>query len=119
MAVRVRVLGDGDVHADLVSLRNWLVQEDELRGRVEMDDPEVAPGQMGALPEVLAVAVGSGGALTVLAQQTRVWLQQRRSNVQVQIRDDESGKTVSVSADHLDDPAGLVRDVLGQVGPER
>ncbi len=119
MSVRVQVFGDGDVHAELLSLRSWLSQDEELRGRVEVSEPELAPGQMGGLADALVVAVGSGGVLTVLAQQVQVWLKQHRSSVEVRISEDADSRTVTISADHLDDPRGLVRDVLGEASRER
>ncbi|MFD5831917.1 hypothetical protein ACFWGZ_41205, partial [Lentzea sp. NPDC060358] len=57
---------DDQVH--LRSLRDWLTREDLFRGRLSLRGEAPRPGQMGAAVEVLMVAVGSGGAATVLAR---------------------------------------------------
>jgi len=59
---------DGDARSDeLAGLRDWLVNERELRGHLRDVRSAPAEGEMGAVVDALAVAVGSGGALTVLA----------------------------------------------------
>ncbi|MGW7260612.1 effector-associated constant component EACC1 [Streptomyces sp. NPDC054834] len=49
-----------------------LAAEEALRGRVEVRAQAPQPGQMGAGFDVLAVALGSGGAGAVLARSFRV-----------------------------------------------
>lgn len=103
---QVRVLGVADGHPELMSLREWISNESELRGRVRVDEPEPADGQMGGLAEVLTVALASGGALTVLASSVSVWLQQRRSEISVEIvRPDGSLTRVTASGPAADDVA--------------
>jgi hypothetical protein len=51
------------------------------------------PGDMGALAEVLTVALASGGAVTTLAGSVSVWLEQRRSNITVEIVDAHGNST--------------------------
>ncbi|MGC4797185.1 effector-associated constant component EACC1 [Micromonospora saelicesensis] len=64
----------------IFSLMSWLSRHDELRGRVTELSGGPQPGQMGAeLTGMLAVAVGAGGAMTVLAQALVAWIQQSRS----------------------------------------
>lgn len=56
-----------EAETHLVSLRDWPAAEEALRGRVELLGRSPQPGQMGAALDVLAVALGSGGAGSVLA----------------------------------------------------
>ncbi len=68
-----------------MSLREWLAHEDELRGRVSIDQETLKPGQMGLLSDVLVVALSGGSAVTVLARSLPTWLKQRRADVTVEI----------------------------------
>jgi hypothetical protein len=71
---------------DLCSLYQWLRGEDLLRGRIQLLDSPVRAGEMGAGPDAIVAAVGSGGALTVLARAIPAWLgQRRRSDVKVEV----------------------------------
>ena len=68
--LRLQVSAGPDVETEthLVALRDWLAAEEALRGRVELLARTPQPGQMGAALDVLAVALGSGGAGAVLAR---------------------------------------------------
>lgn len=61
----------------LRALRSWLVQEDELRGRVVLIQQSPAPGTLGAGLEALSVSLGGGGAISVLVAGTMSWIRQR------------------------------------------
>jgi hypothetical protein len=68
------------------ALQAWLAEEPEIRGRLRRVREPAEPGQLGALADILAVAVGSGGTLTVLASSLSVWLKQpRRSDVRIKV----------------------------------
>jgi hypothetical protein len=68
------------VHKTL-ALQAWLSQQDQLRGRVRQAEQKPADGQMGSeLAGILVVALGAGGAVSVLAQALVVWCQQPRSH---------------------------------------
>jgi hypothetical protein len=111
----------GDVSADdLRSLRSWLIDDDELRGRVELRQRDPEPGELGSLTDALMVAAGSGGALTALASVLISWLRHRTTDVTIKVtRSDGSG--VEVSAQRLrgiDGPAlsAEVDRLAGQLG---
>jgi hypothetical protein len=82
------------VSADLVadhddparSLRSWLVDEDELRGRVRLMDRPPEPGRLGAWLETVAVVLAPGGAAAVLAGAVVSWVRWHRSDLRVAIR---------------------------------
>lgn len=100
MDIRISVI-DGDP-ADLESLDDWLRGERELAGRVKLTGPPPRKGELGALTEALIVAVGSGGAITVvgaaLAGALKAWLSQpRRSDVTLKIRRPD-GTSVEINA---------------------
>ncbi|MFI7526484.1 hypothetical protein [Nocardia salmonicida] len=85
MTVRLRVVGSDDSHREVTSLREWLGRESLLRGHIHVELEPIRPGEMGGLENILVVAVGSSGAATVLARSVTVWLQQRRSELRVEI----------------------------------
>jgi len=78
MDVTVEVTESGD---QLRSLATWLDAEDELRGRVRLALLPVVPGTLGAVSDVLVIALGAGGAGTVLAGALVAWLRQPKSDV--------------------------------------
>ena len=103
-------LADGGP-ADLDALAEWLGAESELRGRVTRERPEIRPGQMGALSEVLLVALGSGGAITALIGAIPLWLKHRRSDLKVVVSDGD-GRQVSIDATNVHDAEALIRQIL-------
>ena len=80
------MVGGADAVAGLASLTDWLRRETELQGRIRIVRRPPEPGEMGALVDMLAVAVGGGGILTVLANSLSVWLRQpRRFTVRISL----------------------------------
>lgn len=71
---------------DLFQLLEWLNDNDELRGRVNLPSKQIRPGQMGGLTDVLIVAVGAGGVATALARSLTTWFTVRRSKIAVTIK---------------------------------
>lgn len=72
-------------------------------------------GELGALADVLMVAVGSGGTLSVLATSLKAWLAQPRGqHVRIRIRTG-GGEAVEIDADRIDaeQADALIRQALG------
>jgi hypothetical protein len=98
MDVRLEISGASDTQDELGSLRAWLGDEPEFRGRVRAVEASLLPGQMGGLIDALTIALAGGGALTVLAGSVSVWLQQRRSQLTVKIvNPDGSAQEITAS----------------------
>lgn len=112
MEARISIVG-GDL-AELESLHSWLCREHDLAGRVKFTGGTPREGELGALAEALVVAVGSGGALSVLAGSLKAWLSlPRRSDVRIRVGGAD-GRFAEIAADrvseeHVDE---LVRQVL-------
>jgi hypothetical protein len=68
---------------------------------------------MGSVVDLLAVAVGGGGAVTVLASSLSQWLASRRSGVTVSVSSPR-GRTVVLTASNVADPVELIREVLAE-----
>lgn len=70
-------------------------------------------GELGAAVEVLVAAVGSGGAVSVLAASLKAFLAQpRRSDVTI-VLTAADGRRVEIDAKRVRDVEALVREVCG------
>ncbi|MEU4711404.1 hypothetical protein AB0G00_33770 [Nocardia salmonicida] len=88
MEIVIRVASD-ELPVDLASLRSWLIEEDDLRGRVQTMPAVPEPGKLGGLSDVLVIALGTGGVATVatkvLANTVIAWLRLRTGDVTVTV----------------------------------
>jgi hypothetical protein len=107
---RIQVIG-GDAVSELASLWEWLRVEPHLRGHVRVVSAPPGEGEMGAVVDVLTVALGSGGAGAVLASSLNTWLRHRRADVTIVVSTCEH-RTVQVEARQVADPLPLLREVL-------
>jgi Effector Associated Constant Component 1 len=98
---QIRILG-GDGVADYIALRKWLGGERELAGRVRMIQHPPRESELGGVVDILSVALGSGGAVAVMARSLVAWLQTRRSDVEIAIAS-VSGAKVILSARRVKD----------------
>jgi hypothetical protein len=114
MDAQLSLGGDAVDLADLKSLEDWLLDEPLLAG-CAVTRPVAAPepGQMGAISDVLVVALGSGGAGAALASSLSVWLRTRVGNISIRI-DTEHGK-IEVSATNVRDAESMIRQVVQPV----
>jgi hypothetical protein len=86
----------------LESLDDWLRGEHSLAGRVRLTGPTPRVGELGAVTDALVVAIGSGGAISVvgaaLAGALKGWLSlSRRSDVSIKIHRAD-GNSVEIDA---------------------
>jgi membrane-associated two-gene conflict system component 1 (EACC1) len=99
--VRISCVG-GDRATGVESLSDWLRGEPELAGKLRVAGPTPGEGQLGTLADVLVVAVGSGGTLSVLATSLKAWLAQPHGqHVRIRVQRD-GGETVEIDADRID-----------------
>jgi hypothetical protein len=97
MELTVRLVDDA-VSADTVrSLASFLRAERELRGQVHAEEKDPERESMGSVGDLLTVAIGSGGALTVLLASVSTWLKNSRSDIKVEIRG-KRGSAVIIDA---------------------
>lgn len=75
------------------------------------------PGELGAVTDVLIVALGTGGTASVLASSLRTFLAQpRRSDVRITVQAPD-GSRVEVDAKRVADVENLVRQALSPGPP--
>lgn len=86
MNVELTVGGSGSLD-ELKNLEDWLLDDPGLAGcPITRPAGSPAPGEMGALSDVLVVALGSGGAGATLAGSLSVWLRTRVGDVTLRVR---------------------------------
>ena len=85
MDVRIS-LDDEDALSELSSLEDWLLTDPSLREcEFTRETGPNNPTEMGALFEVLIVALGSGGLGAALATSISTWMRTRVSHVKVRL----------------------------------
>jgi hypothetical protein len=118
MKIDVRILCAADPEAEVRSLHDWLRSEHDLhQSRVELTSPRIRDGEMGAGLEVVTVALGSGGAITVLANSLSVWLRNRGTDLTFEISG-PTGKIV-IDARRARDPKELIETIVAAAGDEQ
>lgn len=100
---------------ELALLADWLRQEPDLRGLVTVPRDAPRPGELGSATEVLAVAVGSGGTLSVLAASLQTFLTvRRRATTRVTVRVTPDERTITLDTRNAADAVELLRELRGQ-----
>ena len=114
MDASIRVIG-GD--ADVVgSLAEWLASERELRGAVRTVASRIGETQLGAVTEIITVALGSGGAGSVLASSLITWLRTRPTRAKFLIKSGD--RSVELDIRTLEDVRPLLEQMLGAVADD-
>jgi hypothetical protein len=118
--VDVEIMVDGDPAGDeLRNLRGWLLDEDELRGRVSLRERPAEPGTLpGGTLEAVAVATvgGTAGALIqTLCSVLVTWLRTRRSQVEITVIGYNGAKVALTTRDVRALSSDGVRDVVDEL----
>jgi Effector Associated Constant Component 1 len=102
-------LDDAD-RDDLTSLLRWLNDEDSLRGTIELTPRHTPDGRLGVPVELLTVALGGGGAGSVLASSLKTWLQNHRTSVKLTVK--AKGRTIVLELNNISKAETLLRAIL-------
>lgn len=97
VAIELNSRGSTD---DLHSLRQWIVDDDVLRGRVRLVNTPPELGTLGGVVETLAVALAPGGMATALASVLITWIRRRTGNVIMRITEPD-GRSYEISASNV------------------
>lgn len=109
--LRIEIESETAGAALLEDLLRWLGGQNALRGRVSALAGAAGRGSMSGsgLTEALTVAVGTGGAVTALAQALVVWAKQPRgTRVRIRIVGSDGART-EVDIDRLADAEAVIR----------
>lgn len=107
--VEIRISGSSDIE-ELKNLEDWLLDEPGLAGcPVTRPAAIPEPGQMGALSDVLVVALGSGGMGVALASSLSVWLRTRVSDLSLRIQTKQGD--VELTASNAKNPEALIEAI--------
>ncbi|MFF8670703.1 hypothetical protein [Streptomyces sp. NPDC015242] len=86
-----------DERKQLESLDSWLRLDSAFRGRTRLSGTP-SEGDLGTAVELLAVAIGSGGVISVLATSLSTWLQQpKKADIILKVTG-PNGTTVEIDA---------------------
>jgi hypothetical protein len=107
--VEIRISG-GDEIAEYAALAKVLNGDRELAGRVRTVMSPPAEGQLGGVIDLLAVALGSGGAGVVLGQALTEFVRGRRSDIKITVKRGDT--IVEVDAHRVRDAGALLEPVL-------
>jgi hypothetical protein len=94
------------------SLYAWLQLDDEFRGRVRTVAAKRPAGAMGGIVDTLVVALGSGGAVAVLATSLSAWMSARRTRICVDLSVGEKIRRVEIDASNASDAERLLTAML-------
>jgi hypothetical protein len=109
----------GDAVAEFASLWEWLRSERGLAGRLRAVPRESAETELGGGFELLAVALGSGGAVTTLARSLAAWLRTRRPDVKITVTSPSGSVTLEARQVRDSDVMPLLHEVFGVLDEHR
>jgi hypothetical protein len=108
MDAQIRIVGGAD--GELAALGEWLQGEDELRGRIRTVHGAIGETELGPVVELLTVALGAGGAGTVLASSLKTWLITRKTSAKIIVK--SGSRSVTLDIQTADKVAPLLEQVL-------
>jgi hypothetical protein len=108
MDAQIRIAGG--TGEDLSALAAWLTAEDGLRGRVRLVSSPISETELGSIPDLINVALGAGGAGTVLASSLITWLQSRRTTAKITV--ESAGRSISLDIKTVREVTPLLEQIL-------
>ena len=104
----VRIIDGGE--GELAALYEWLQGEAEFRGRIRAVRDPIGETELGPVVELLTVALGAGGAGTMLASSLKTWLLTRRTTAKIVV--ESAGRSVTVDVQNAGDVGQLLEQIL-------
>lgn len=111
MEAEIRI-SQGDEITEFTSLWEWLSGERALTGAIRAVRGRPAETELGGAFDLLAVALGSGGAGVTLAKSLAIWLQTRRPDVTITVTSPSGSVTVKAHQVRDGDVLPLLQEVL-------
>jgi hypothetical protein len=107
--VLIRIAG-ADSEDLLTALSEWLNGDEELHGRVRTIRQPIGETELGSAIDLLAVALGAGGAGSVLASALVTWLRTRRTSAKITV--ESGGRSITLDIQTVGEVAPLLEQVL-------
>lgn len=101
----------------LASLAAWLADNETLRGHFWPEQRPPEPGHLGAVVDVLTVALGSGGVGVALVQSLCTWLRTRRPEATISLQGAD-GQSLRIDFQRARDPEALIRAAGSLLGAD-
>jgi len=111
LEAEIRVSGGDDV-AEITALFDWLRHERALAGTIRAVRRQPGETELGGVYDLLAVALGSGGTVAVLARSLATWLRTRRPDITVTVTSPSGTVTIDAHRVKDDDVIPLLRGAL-------
>jgi hypothetical protein len=108
MDAQIRITGG--TGEELAALGEWLGSEADLRGRVRTVHGPIGKTELGSITDLLTVALGTGGAGTVLASSLKTWLVTRRTTAKITV--ESAGRSVTLDIQTVGAMAPLLDQIL-------
>jgi len=108
MDVQIRI-ADSD-YEDSAALYEWLQSEPEFRGRVRAIPATIKENDLGPVIELLTVALGSGGAGTILASSLKTWLRTRQTTAKITV--ESAGRSITLDVQTVGEVSQLLEQIL-------
>lgn len=103
-------MSGGDEIAEYTALLDWLAGERALSGRARLVRAVPGESQLGGVFDMLAVALGSGGVLAVLANSLTAWIKTRHQRISVTV-EGPSGRVI-ITSDGPGDVLPLLQEIM-------
>ncbi len=104
-------IGTGSV-PDAFALKGWLDDVPTLRGHGTVATGRPLPGRQGGVSDVLVVALGTGGAASVLVGSLTSWLKTRARPRILKLSIERGKKKIELEMDQTTDSAAIVAEIL-------
>jgi len=101
---------------ELLLLRDWLLREPDIRGRVRAVDRPADEGHLGPVLDVLLLALGPSGVATAATSAVIAWIKHQRSDLALRITR-EDGSSFELASKRVKglDSTDLI-SLMGQFG---
>jgi len=101
---------------DLRSLFGLIESREEFDGLLEFRS--LGPDDhLGGVADAIAVAVGSGGTISILVTVVGSWLQRRNSTIKVSFTNDQTGRSLELSGTRIREASTAeLREILRDFG---
>ncbi|MEU0568771.1 hypothetical protein ABZ297_25795 [Nonomuraea sp. NPDC005983] len=101
MTANITVVARGTAAGDDArGLRDWLVAEDELAGRVKLSEGTPEPDRLGVPTDVIMLMLAPGGAVTAFSAAVITWIRHRTGTATITIRREDRTE-VKISAQRV------------------